>query len=220
MCLCSAEDLAEGWRVEPIGEILDYVIGGDWGKDDYSDEFPNFCTVIRGTELKDVLNSSITKIPQRYIKSSNLAKRRLREGDIVFEISGGTKEQPTGRTLLITNEILELLNTVCIPASFCRLVRGKNIETCYFLAMHLKILYDAGGTFEYQIQSTGLSNFQFTYFSEKHEVEIPPLDVIDNYYKEVKGLYSKIGTNLQEIQTLTTLRDNLLPKLMNGEIAV
>jgi type I restriction enzyme S subunit len=36
----------------------------------------------------------------------------------------------------------------------------------------------------------------------------------------LKPVYQKIFKNNQEIQTLTTLRDTLLPKLMSGEIDV
>src|SRR5690606_37945012 len=41
-----------------------------------------------------------------------------------------------------------------------------------------------------------------------------------NYDKLVRPIYSKINDNLKQIQTLTQLRDTLLPKLMSGEVRV
>ena len=40
------------------------------------------------------------------------------------------------------------------------------------------------------------------------------------YYGKVKFLYEKIDTNIQQIQHLQSLRDWLLPMLMNGQISV
>ena len=51
---------------------------------------------------------------------------------------------------------------------------------------------------------------------------IPELDMtkVSEFAKTVKPLFGKIGENQQENRTLTTIRDTLLPKLMNGEIEV
>ena len=46
----------------------------------------------------------------------------------------------------------------------------------------------------------------------------PTLDILDKFESWSKKIYKLIGTNIQEIETLATLRDTLLPKLMNGEI--
>ena len=48
----------------------------------------------------------------------------------------------------------------------------------------------------------------------------PTLDILDKFESWSKKIYKLIGTNIQEIETLATLRDTLLPKLMNGEIKV
>ena len=43
---------------------------------------------------------------------------------------------------------------------------------------------------------------------------------IDNYEKSVSPLYEQMWKNGLEIQSLTTLRDLLLPKMMTGEIDI
>lgn len=47
-----------------------------------------------------------------------------------------------------------------------------------------------------------------------------PLSLIEFFENKVKGNFEKIKFNHNQIQTLETLRDNLLPKLMSGEIRV
>ncbi|MET3115116.1 type I restriction enzyme S subunit [Pedobacter sp. CG_S7] len=62
-------------------------------------------------------------------------------------------------------------------------------------------------------------------FKEISKSNFRDLDVligkdIDSYLRETKDVFNQINSNIQENQTLTTLRDTLLPKLISGEIRV
>lgn len=48
--------------------------------------------------------------------------------------------------------------------------------------------------------------------------KIPPKVIVDLCEKQFESIISKMDSNLKQIQTLTALRDNLLPKLMSGEV--
>jgi len=67
-----------------------------------------------------------------------------------------------------------------------------------------------GSTQEY-ITLGSLRKFEFKYPGEKRIIE---------FDLEVKPIFQKIDTNLSQIRTLTQFRDNLLPKLMSGEVRV
>ena len=49
---------------------------------------------------------------------------------------------------------------------------------------------------------------------------LPPSDYIEKFESIVKPFFQKMFINTKQIQTLTQLRDNLLPKLMSGEIKI
>ena len=49
---------------------------------------------------------------------------------------------------------------------------------------------------------------------------VPPSGVIDIFNLLEEKIFSTIVKNQEENQTLTTIRDSLLPKLMSGEIRV
>jgi type I restriction enzyme S subunit len=51
-------------------------------------------------------------------------------------------------------------------------------------------------------------------------VSIPPNEVFDKFESVVQPFYHKLKTNQTQIQTLTSMRDNILPKLMSGEVQV
>jgi len=210
--------ISEGWEVKPFGELLSKTIGGDWGKDEPDDKHTEKVKIIRGTDIPKIKNISIEAVPTRYIEAKKLKTRELFDGDIVIEVSGGTKNQPTGRTLYVTNEVLEMLGNKVEPASFCRLFRPINIEVGLVLGQHMLYIYDQGKTWQYQNQSTGISNFQTTIFLEKEHVVVPDAKVLTEFYKIVRPLIEKSLSS--ESITLQKTRDTLLPKLLSGELDI
>lgn len=215
------DGLPKGWKQESIGDLFQYTIGGDWGKEDFSAEFSINSYIIRGTDFDRILNGNIESVPNRFIKQSNFLKRKIENGDILLEISGGSKDQPTGRTILFTDELLQQFNSPVVPASFCRLIRPKDFNHSLFLDIFFKYFYQIGGTWEYQNQSTGISNFQFVFFSENKKVALPESkNLISKFSEIIKPIRKRIDENTLQIRTLTQIRDTLLPKLMSGQLEV
>jgi type I restriction enzyme S subunit len=168
--------------------------------------------------MPKIKSISIDAVPTRYVEAKKLRTRELFDSDIVIEVSGGTKNQPTGRSLYITNEVLKMLDGKVEPASFCRLFRPINTEIGLLLGQHLLHIYEQGKTWQYQNQSTGISNFQTTVFLENEHVIIPNAKVLTEFYKIVRPLIEKSLSS--ENITLQKTRDTLLPKLLSGELDV
>ena len=84
--------------------------------------------------------------------------------------------------------------------------------------MHLQNLYAAGGTWEYQNQSTGIANFQTTRFLESEMVAMPTASLLGVFAVQAQALLKKMSNN--ENLALVKLRDALLPKLISGELRV
>lgn len=79
--------------------------------------------VIRGTDIPETRYSQVASVQHRFHSASNLRSRRLVASVIVFEVSGGSKGQPVGRTLLVTPELLASLGGDDICASFCKRIQ-------------------------------------------------------------------------------------------------
>jgi type I restriction enzyme S subunit len=213
--------IPKNWHALRIGDLFKYVLGGDWGRDELSDTFSVYAAVIRGTDFSNLENCQDEEVPLRFVQPSKYEKRRLRPFDLVLEISGGSRDQPTGRSMLVTKGILERLGGEVIPASFCRLIRSQDEDHAYFLALHLAILYEEGGTWNYQNQSTGISNFQFEYFSDHERLPFPDTEaIIRAFGNQMRPLLSRIDHNQTETRCLRAIRDALLPKLVSGEIRI
>ena len=143
--------------------------------------------------------------------------RKLAAGDIVFEVSGGSKGQPVGRTLLITPELLASLGGDAICASFCKRIQ-PDVEGYGSELLYLSFLegYESGEIEQYQVQSTGISNFKWTEYIANTERVVPPDALLTPVPWACRAsLYSnrKVG---RKIQNLRRTRDHLLPRLLSG----
>ena len=101
------DGLPEGWERKKLGEVVAKSIGGGWGKETPQEKYDREGYVIRGTDISKLKNGSLNEIPFRYHTESNLKERTLSDGDIIFEVSGGSEKEPVGRMYLITQPILD-----------------------------------------------------------------------------------------------------------------
>lgn len=209
-----------GWRMSPFGKLLCYAIGGDWGTEGPAEGNDERVAIIRGTDIPDLKTGSGMRVPIRYTSKKKLGTRRLVDGDLVLEVSGGSKDQPTGRALYITKELLATFDCPVEPASFCRLLRPTSKEIGLILGQHLEYIYSQGKTWEYQNQSTGIANFQTTHFLEAELVMVPSQKVMQAFNDLVRPMIDMIHANIAEARTLEEIRDTLLPRLISGKLRI
>lgn len=193
-----------------IGDLLEYVIGGGWGSEapDGDQNIPNY--VIRSADFPSIEKGSFGGVPLRFDALNFVNKRSLQDGDILLEISGGTKNRPTGRTVYISDKLLSSVEHAVIPASFCRLLRfKKEVVFPKYMYYLLQSWWASGGSWEFQNQSTGIANFQFKIFAEKFEVSLPPLEEQERIAGILGSLDDKIEANTRLIQTMDSYKSTL-----------
>lgn len=84
--------------------------------------------------------------------------------------------------------------------------------------LYIQNKYFEGEIEQYQVQSTGIANFQFNDFLENFRIIVPNSKVLNDFNNVIEPLFTKI--NCTDSTILAQLRDTLLPKLMSGEIRV
>jgi type I restriction enzyme S subunit len=208
----------DGWENRAFGTMLEDSIGGDWGMEVPDKENDQPVSIVRGTDIPELARGGRGKVPTRYTTVKKVASRALRDLDIVVEVSGGSPTQPTGRSILISQSILDRFSSPLVCASFCRRFRPKSGSAGLLAALHLSNLYAEGGTWEYQNQSTGISNFQTTHFLAAEQVIWPGEELCEVFADQIEPLIRASTRN--ETLALVAMRDFLLPKLMSGEICV
>lgn len=165
------------WKRTTLRPLLADYIGGGWGSEARDDVFSEPGAVIRGTDIPNAVLGVVGEIPRRFHKRSNMRARELAAGNIVFEVSGGSKDQPLGRALFCSTSLLRKINAPVMPASFCkRLVVNQSECEPRFLYYFLLQIYKDRRVAQWQVQSTGISNFQFEAFLDECELLLPPLE--------------------------------------------
>jgi type I restriction enzyme S subunit len=215
-------EIPERWEVEALGTLMSDHIGGGWGKEAADEDHTESAWVIRGTDIPESRSSGVAKVPRRFHTISNLRSRKLLVGDIVFEVSGGSKGQPVGRTVLITQQLLSVFGDEPVMcASFCKRVRPNGViygsELLYLSFMEG---YESGEIEQFQVQSTGISNFKWTEYIASVKRVIPPKPLQARFLQSVAPIFSQIGTLGLQVEKLRRTRDLLLPRLLSGQIVL
>ena len=209
------------FSIVKMKDIIDDYIGGGWGSDDSDKSFSIGAYVIRGTDFPNIKKGDISSCPFRYHKASNYSSRRLKKDDIIIEVSGGTAEQPVGRTIIITEDVINRFSGKVICASFCKMLRLKHnaISPIYFIYW-MNYLYQSRIIDKFQLQSTGIINFKFEYFLRKGDVLLPPQDIMIDFANKVEKIKDQINKIAEINDNLIKQRDMLLPRLMSGKLEV
>lgn len=213
--------IPESFNVLKQNEVISDYIGGGWGEEEESSKFPIQAAVVRGADFPEFSKGNISTCPIRFHKKSNYESRIISEDDIVLEVSGGTQEQPVGRTVIVINERLERFKNKLICASFCKLIRlNKKVIAPFYYYYWMQFVYDTRIIDRYQLQSTGIINFKFEYFLRKGDVLLPPSNLMWEFDSKVRTIHKQIENLAKANENLTKQRDLLLPRLMSGKLEV
>lgn len=211
--------IPEGWTVGSYSEMIESLISGDWGKETPQGNYTHEVACVRGCDFQDINNGVRGKTPQRYILEKNYQAKHLKDKDILVEISGGTATVSTGRTSLVTEELLKKYKHDIVCTNFCKVLRPLSQFSSY-VYYSWKYKYDNDIMFGYENGTSGIKNFAIKDFIEKEPVLIPKEQDIVEFQKIIDNLQKQKQIKGTENTTLSLLRDTLLPRLMSGEIEV
>lgn len=208
------------WKVGVLDDVIESSLGGDWGGSNLTSEISDMAFCIRGADIPNLQLADTAKMPIRYLKTSSISKRKLKPGNIVIEISGGSPTQSTGRSVLITSEVLDRYPYSVVCSNFCRKLSLQDLTYSKYTYYWLRWLYDSGTLLQYENGTTGIKNFAYNIFSQTYNFVIPPSNLLERFEQVTCAISKKRENNGDEDNTLATLRDTLLPKLLSGQIRI
>jgi type I restriction enzyme S subunit len=200
--------IPKGWRISPLTEVIDFLEGPGIRNWQYTEEedgikFINIRCIQDG-DIKLATANKITK-EEAFGKYEHF---QLEVDDIVVSASG-----TLGRYAFVRKEHLPLsLNT-----SVIRFRPIEGISTLYYIAGYI----DTKLQFELETRATGSAQRNFGPMHLKQiSMLLPPINILEKHLELAKRLFSKRKSSLEQVETLTKLRDTLLPKLMSGELRI
>ena len=151
------ENVPEGWTTIRLGDLC-FTINGLWkGKK------PPFVNVgvIRNANFTKDFQLDYSNIAYLDVEEKQYEKRKLKSGDIIVEKSGGSDNQPVGRTIFFDKAEGEY--SFSNFTSVLRVNDGFPVLPEY-LNMFLHAVYQQGTTKKMQTQTTGIHNLIFDQF--------------------------------------------------------
>ena len=207
------------WKQGTFSDIIGNTLGGDWGKEQSTENYIKKVACIRGADIPNIRKGDNKDLPIRYILDKNYNIKKLLPNDLVIEISGGSPTQSTGRIAHISKYSLEYCSENLICTNFCRAIRPQN-NFSMFVFYYWQYLYDKGIFFSYENGTTGIKNLDLNGFITSEQIYIPTEDLLFKFDDFCQKISNVIFSNGKQNEKLTNLKNYLLPKLMNGEIDV
>ena len=196
-------EIPEGWRIGKLGEISNTTSGGTPSRKEPS--YYNGGTIpwVKSKELcNGYICSTEETITLNGLKKSSA--KLLPENTILLAMYGAT----VGQLAILSKE------STCNQA-ICAFLPQQEYGTPYTYLLlqnqRRNWMELASGSAQQNLSQVTMRNLS---------ILIPPSSLAKEFCSLTEQLWEKIKTNTQQIQTLTSLRDTLLPKLMKGEIRI
>ena len=203
-------DIPVGWEVGKLDDVLQLVIdyrgrtpkklGTDWS-----------LTGIPALSAKNIKSGRIVREDSINFVDKDLYKKwmkdELQKGDVLL-----TSEAPLGELLYLANNKKYVLSQRLFS------LRVKESFSSSYLYFWLK---SSQGQFLLERRATGSTVEGIRQVElRKVEIIIPTLGILAKATNIWIVALEKIESNIQQIQTLTQMRDRLLPKLMSGQLRI
>ncbi|GMQ24798.1 hypothetical protein Aoki45_14800 [Algoriphagus sp. oki45] len=195
-------EIPEGWRSGNIMEIADFY-GGGTPKTNVLEYWNGEYCFYTPADYEESIFSIITKEKITEKGLENCSSKLFKKGTIFITARGSVGK------INIASEPIAMNQS-------CYALFGKRELGYPFVFQHIAELVNyikakaSGSIFNALVTN----DFKFT------KLPIPPDNLIEAYNEKALGLFEKILANKKQNQQLSTLRDWLLPMLMNGQISV
>ncbi|WP_404387653.1 restriction endonuclease subunit S [Ligilactobacillus animalis] len=212
-------EIPKGWEVGNIASLIDSKRNGDWGKENIQGNYVLPVSCIRGADLDFVNGKSLSTPPTRFILEKNSSKL-LKPYDLIVEISGGSPTQSTGRIAGISSYLFSRFNNGIVCSNFCKAITLKDKVNYYYFLQTWKTLFENDVMFNWEGKTSGIKNLMFDSFVKNTKIVIPNKEQLSAFFDLCDDIDNKIQNLLKQNQELLSLRDFILPLLMNGQVTI
>jgi type I restriction enzyme, S subunit len=185
-----------------LKSLLQESKDGEWGKGEpFADSVE--MAVIRGTDFESARVGDIEDLPIRHIPAHIANRKTLRPNDLLIETAGGSGNRPTGRTLFVTQSLVQKSRLPLTCASFSRFIRVDPLKADpNYVFWMLQHLFGSGIMWKYSTRHTGVARFQYTVFSETEKFDLPPLPTQRRIASILSAYDDLIENNTRRIKIL------------------
>lgn len=198
------DELPKGWKTGKVSDLIKVESGFPFSSSVFDETGQYKLVTIKNVqdgyfvpECTDSLSNLPEKMPPHCV---------LKNGDILLSLTGNV-----GRVCIVTGENYLLNQRVAVLNP----INEKNRAFTYLLfrqkEFQNRLQSISRGTAQQNLSPIETTNL---------EINIPPEEVLNKFAQVSNSIFEILIENLKQIQSLSILRDYLLPRLMNGKIKV
>lgn len=192
-------EIPEGWTTESLYKIADFINGLACQKYRPLTDEDEYLPVIKIREMNDGLSSNTEKA-----RVDVPIKNIIDDGDVLFSWSATLDIKIWTQGKGVLNQHIFKVASDKYPRSF------YYFEILNYL-QHFKMMAE--------LRKTTMGHITLDHLRTSF-IAIPPMNLINQLDDKLNILHSKIITSKKQNQELASLRDWLLPMLMNGQVKV
>lgn len=193
-----------------LKSVLTKNDAGDWGDEPKSDAIG----VIRSTNFRNNGKLDLTNVAYRSLKPHKKIEKKVSEGDILVERSGGSDVQPVGRVGYINSEI------ATEDFAFANFIQRISIDESIdpkFLHYCLQQMYEMGITETMQNQTTGIRNLDWKQYI-KSEFPKPPKPEQTAIATILSKVDEAIEATENSIKAAVKVKKSFMQNLLSGKL--
>lgn len=202
-------EIPEGWSVDTVGKEISVIRGVSYEPaETILAPKEGYVPLLKSNNLQ---NDHLLLDDVIYVPKANVTKEQFLTNNSIFVTMSSGSTEHVGKTALIP------FNTPYCYGAFCSKIEINPKYRCFISQFFLseffkkKIRTIVVGTSIKNISNEHLTNNLIAYPTEK---------ILKIFEDKLNPIYDKLGFIIQENQELASLRDFLLPMLMNGQVKV
>ena len=197
-------EIPEGWEVKSLSYICEIINGYAFKSEWYTD---SGIKIIRTKNFENgyVDLNDLVFLDNEFAKQFD--KYQLKTYDFLMVMVGAS----TGKHCTVNSNILPALQN----QNMWRFISKIENQQLFLNLKLQRIVLELENT----TNGSARGFFQKDSFLSKI-VEVPNRDLIEDFCNKINSVFKRIDNNLKENQELASLRDWLLPMLMNGQVSV
>ncbi len=201
--------IPELWEATNIGYITISQRGVTYGKDDLIEKGMGVL-VLRGNNIQDnklVYDKNVAYVSNQLVSDTQIIKKY----DIIMTMSSGSKSH-IGKCAMFYSPSPHTYG------AFLSKFTPNSPSLAYYAYLFMSSPCFKNAISNY-CNGTGINNLSNDVL-DSICFPLPSIDVIRQFHKTTQPIFEQIGINLQQMESLTKLRDELLPLLMNGQVTL
>ena len=194
-------------------DVFEDLITGEWGNE--CSDNKNGVFIIRTTNFTNEGIINFENVIKRNISQNKIKEKRLKEGDIIIEKSGGTDKTPVGRVVYCDKEIE---SNIYLCNNFTQVLRvNRTVANPKYIFYYMFYLHMKGITKLLQSKTTGIRNLQMNSYLNMKCVS-PSL----NEQKKIVYILNKVTSLVQlkkeQIKKYDIIKQSLFMEMFNDPI--